>query len=280
MNFPSDLMGQELKKVQKQSHNPKAALQRYLVNNGYTVLLSDELWGKEQIQGYVAQLGANPINGNEAFAVARIGKWGEHELGLYSPTGEPIKPLPELPPVLNGVILDLPFVSQLGVDASDLLGDCGVTCVSSVSWFKKGYYNKPNTLAQIMRNLGFNPDYARISELNKLMIHLGLNTYHDTRIAWHEVKEDLKNNNPIIALIEYSKLPKETQFYNYVGGHYVILVGMFFDDEGKERVRFIDPFRPPNDKFKGLGWSHLEDFDLAWQSSIDFSTPRQAIRLR
>ena len=48
MNFPSDLMGQELKKVQKQSHNPKAALQRYLVNNGYTVLLSDELWGKEQ----------------------------------------------------------------------------------------------------------------------------------------------------------------------------------------------------------------------------------------
>lgn len=88
--FDAKYLASVVKSGQNNSHNPNAALQKKLIEKGYTVILSDEVHRTVNGVHYVMQLGANKF-GKEAFSIVKHGVYDK--VGLYGVDGSTIEPL-------------------------------------------------------------------------------------------------------------------------------------------------------------------------------------------
>ena len=137
----------------------------------------------------------------------------------------------------------VPYISQLGETAKWGAGDCG-----------------PTELAQYLNSVGFDvtPDVVSRDVLKKaqgytsaslrelqtagsaydVKLHWGRFDNRNGNVDWIAVKEMLKQQHPIIALVYYPLLPIRYDL-RYDDGHFVTIVGM----EG-DMVIYHDPYWP------------------------------------
>ncbi len=114
--------------------------------------------------------------------------------------------------------LDVKFVSQQQEPGErNILNDCGPACLSALTGMP---------LEKIYQVAGLKPGKPmHMQTMLDTLTALRVKREHIRPLHLPDARRWLANGNPIIALINYGRLPHELRATDYAGNHYVILVG-------------------------------------------------------
>lgn len=114
--------------------------------------------------------------------------------------------------------LDVNFVSQQQEPGErPILNDCGPACLSALTGLP---------LEKIYQAAKLKPgDMMHMTQMLDTLTALRVKREHIRPLHLPDARRWLANGNPIIALINYGRLPHELRATDYAGNHYVILTG-------------------------------------------------------
>lgn len=125
--------------------------------------------------------------------------------------------------------LEIDFVSQHG---NAYRNDCGPACLSALT-------GRP--LEKIYQAAKLKPgDMMHMSQMLDTLMALRVPREHIRPLHLPDARRWLANGNPIIALINYGRLPRQLRATDYDKNHYVVLVG--YEPDGSFLVH--DPLWP------------------------------------
>jgi len=175
-------------------------------------------------------------------------------------------------PLLLDNTLNVPWLSQLGLDANFAPGDCGPACLAM--WLRYLGHNDV-TVDDVSEASGRPPGYRYT-----LPAHLyytargwGVNLYWARDLSLDHIRAEIDAGQPVIVLGHYGALPKHLRYDpRYKAGHWFLIVG--YDDE---TVTYLDPYWLENGR-KTMTW---QEFYHVWDSNHhDGNSDCQALRLR
>jgi hypothetical protein len=183
------------------------------------------------------------------------------------------------PPKADGVVLDVPWLSQLGPLASFAPGDCGPACCAM--WLN--FYGRAVTVDDVSAKTGLPRAYkwTLFVHLIKAMRFWGYETYWDRGLSVFDLVSEIDRGHPCIVLVDYDHLPT---YYdaNYAArspnGHWVLFTG-YKEDDAIDGIAIHDPYYP--DRRGEFVTMTTEQFLKAWGHNHESgNSDFQAIRLR
>lgn len=172
----------------------------------------------------------------------------------------------------QGVVLDVPWLSQLGPDAAFAPGDCGPAC-----------------LAMWLRYLGHSDvtvdDVSKVSRLDQgfkytMPAHLiwaarewNVDLYWRKELDIEDIWEELDAGQPCIVLAEYDWLPYVYDS-SYTKSHWLLMTGYEYSE-----LFYNDPYWPDSEGGRCVEINKHE-FMGAWQNVTESgNSARQALRI-
>ena len=201
---------------------------------------------------------------NEIYAINNLMQWWKVSNGGWIPVPND----PRVEPVVEHRLL-VPYLSQLdGTDVDYAPGDCGPANVAMAL----NYFGRNVTVDQVSQATGLPAGFlfTNYDQLNTAALVFGYTVEHTINNLSEKIKSSIDSGKPVIALINYAKLPTTNKYdLNYNHGHFLLIVG-YTENE----VIYHDPYWHNQDgAFKRLTW---EQFDLCWSTpNADFTYFRQ-----
>jgi hypothetical protein len=168
--------------------------------------------------------------------------------------------------------LPVPYFAQLGPSADEHHNDCLAGSVAMLA----GAYKRPNppmTIDQIYNAMQPQGDQALfISQGMVFLSSQGIQTDLAYLVQPHDLFDILYTRKPVIALIHYGTLvsAKLTQFVDFIGAHFVVVVGMDI-----ENIFINDPYHTDG---KGLVAIPITTMMMSWRdASLDDNPQYSAI---
>ena len=129
--------------------------------------------------------------------------------------------------------LNVDFVSQQQEPGErQIKNDCGPACLSALTGMP---------LEKIYQVAGLKPgDMMHMQTMLDTLTALRVKREHIRPLHLPDARRWLANGNPIVALVNYGRLPHDLRATDYAGNHYVILVG--YEPDGSFWVH--DPLWP------------------------------------
>ena len=129
--------------------------------------------------------------------------------------------------------LNIDFVSQQqGPGERPILNDCGPACLAALTSLP---------LEKIYQAASLKPgDMMHMSQMLDTLTALRVPREHIRPLHLPDARRWLANGNPIVALVNYGRLPRQLRATDYAGNHYVILTG--YEPDGSFWVH--DPLWP------------------------------------
>jgi hypothetical protein len=161
----------------------------------------------------------------------------------------------------NKIVLNVPYVSQLGGDADLRSNDCGIACALMV-WryqLQEAGLRFPrlvtvDALIPSTPLVGADNPLAVLS-LVGVMDGLGVNATRKDALTLAAIRQHIRNGNPVVALVAYSAITgNQTQRY----GHYLVVTGM-----SDQAVYMHDPY----EKGAGFRMTHAA-FEAALRETV------------
>lgn len=141
--------------------------------------------------------------------------------------------------------LNVTWIGQNTASATDdyTNSDCGAACLAMIS----GYLFKhlPVTVDEVSIVTGKPRGYTSLSfnDLITAAQHFGIKLQH-ANLSLDEIGAEIQRGSPVIALVNYSKLPLYYRFdMKYNAGHWVLIVGV-----DAQEVIYHDPYWPNEQK--------------------------------
>lgn len=157
----------------------------------------------------------------------------------------------------DGVVLDVPFVSQLGPDANLSNGDCGPACVAMCIAYAKRQAVTVNDLVREMKALN---RYTTASDLIATLKAWGIASRNygefdreSGSLTLDVIEKALVNKKPVIALVNYGVLQPGKSFK---GLHWVVVAGFH-----ETSLLVLDPLH--EHVATGSYWVGKQTFELA-----------------
>lgn len=182
----------------------------------------------------------------------------------------------EAGPSQEGIALDVPWLSQMGVSAGYAPGDCGPAC--GAMWLN--FYGRNVTVDEMSKKTGLKPGfrYTTPGHLMLAMRSYGVNTYWRDKLVMDDLRAEIDANHPAICLVEYDYLPMRYD-HSYRYGHWVLFVGYGQDERGMPQILYHDPYW--NNRTGAFIVCPARSFVVAWgmnheSGNRDF----QAVRIR
>lgn len=157
------------------------------------------------------------------------------------------------------VILPVPFVSQLDGQSDDNHNDCGPACCKMIglAFFAITVgVSVDSIMAWMVGDVDKDgkADYDRptwVSTNIKYLASIGINAISQTYVTLQEIKNNLDNGHPMIALVYYQDLPNVSGYFP----HYIVVLGY-----GDGKIIIHDPYsKIVNGKYVGESWAITED---------------------
>lgn len=152
--------------------------------------------------------------------------------------------------------LNVPWLSQLGPNASYAPGDCGAACLAMLISFA----GRRVTVDEVSKASGKSAGYTLMSfqELINAAARFDISLAHEAS-GLADICADIDAGRPVIALVNYKSLPHYNRYSAaYNAGHYLLVVGYDADC-----ILYHDPFWPLDSRgaFRALT---REDFSRAY----------------
>ncbi len=133
---------------------------------------------------------------------------------------------PAVVPPAAQTLIDVPYLSQLGLTASYAPGDCGAACLAMLlNWRGVG---KTVTVDDVSKATGQPPGYKFLSFdlMIRTAAQFGLILKHTFGYLDDDIDVEIQMGKPLIALVNYQSIPpalRREALYN--AGHWVVIVG-------------------------------------------------------
>lgn len=168
-------------------------------------------------------------------------------------------------------ILTVPYRSQWDVDAQAFKSDCGPTSLAMLlDW--RGKRISIDALARECLMSAEKP-YTNKDDLIRVARLHGLSLSRLQPLTLFDLETEIRAGRPCIALVRYSDFGDLRQDKNFVGTHWLVVVGF---DAGS--IIMHDP------DWRGTGGANFHvpraTFDKAWGDTMDEGLPRQALMIR
>jgi hypothetical protein len=131
-------------------------------------------------------------------------------------------------PIEGGMLIDMPYYSQIGKNADWGRNDCGPSCIRMmIGWhFKR--QGKPDpadiTVDSLYQQLNVGTDgYTGWTQLTGLAAGHGLTLQFSSQATVPNLRREIDAGRPALVLVLYSHV-KDRQS-RYTGGHYLVVVG-------------------------------------------------------
>lgn len=169
----------------------------------------------------------------------------------------------------GGVILPIPYRSQLAADAGYGRGDCGPSVLASILLAMMVYITI-DALGKILQKPA-NYTISTMRELQQLAREFRIDLGYKGNMTLAQVTALIANRQSIIALVWYPEMPNRYD-PDYRNGHFVVIIGV----EG-DTIIYHDPYYRNTDgaALRAL-WS---DFSRGWSAVGNgaFNVPRQGL---
>ena len=174
---------------------------------------------------------------------------------------------------VQGVVLDVPWLSQLGPDAAFAPGDCGPACLAMwINYLGQASVTVDDVSKQSRLDEGFK--YTMPAHLIWAARHWNIDLYWQRYLEIDDLKAELDAGQPCIVLAEYDWLPHRYDA-SYAKSHWLLVIG--YDSDS---VFYHDPYW--RSEFSGANIDiGYQDFFTAWRNVTESgNSERQALRIR
>lgn len=150
--------------------------------------------------------------------------------------------------------LPVPYLCQWGPNANRSPGDCGPACVAMAVHYLT---DQRPTVDEVATACGQpeKSNYTNLTQVSKGARAYGLKTTYTHPLTRPIIQHQLNQERPIIALVNYGRLPDNQD--DYTGAHFLLLVGC-----GNEHVIVHDPDRLSGEsfgEFRHIPWADFLD---------------------
>jgi peptidase C39-like protein len=164
---------------------------------------------------------------NVKLADGREGWWAAQYVTLYSDDGQPMTS-PNISDVPGEILLDVPYHSQLDLDASAAFADCGPASLRMIiGWnaVRKAQPDPHLDVNEVTHVVGIGKH--ELASFNQLMtaaqhFHVPMNYVRPAMLP--RMERELHAGRPMLVLLHYGSIPKR-EHVDFNGGHFVVLVG-------------------------------------------------------
>ena len=133
-------------------------------------------------------------------------------------------------------ILDIPHMSQRGIDAAARYNDCGAACAAMVINGQTTYTPTVNDIALTYQSPP--NSYMSFAQIGAALWGYDMLGTHVRPFMPLDIEQEIIKGLPVIALVWYQSLPQTFDTFN--GSHFIVIYGTYGDDG----LLYHDPLAP------------------------------------